>query len=434
MPENPPDIYSALLPIFIISRVLGLIPLTYNSKTSSKSTLRSSLRTLYNGFMFLLVLGWFISSIIFDSLHHYTRHTGMYIIPMFSKMCTIFGATLAALIICHRGILQHVCKKLTLIDKILLVPPDAYKRSRLVLAVEIMVVFSASGVIHVFDMQDRQLDYITTMEGFGWILVSYINCTVILQFLTCVRIIRNRFEKLNAQLSAMIVHEFEEEELHTLLSNSYFLSRRLSQSTEEGCLGRGSRITSGTLSISTVCNRTRGRVFVYDPLKIHTLRLTHSMLYKLTRAINSDFSIQILLEMLHSFISLTMSMYVGMTGRSNPHGTNCGEDANCVRVVTHFSFAAFCIAKFVAITAFCHMASDEMSRTPALVQKLLLPRPLGADSFNELQLFYKQIRNITTEFTAFGFFTLNLKLLSSIAAAATTYIVILIQSRPMEAG
>ena len=158
------------------------------------------------------------------------------------------------------------------------------------------------------------------------------------------------------------------------------------------------------------------------------------MLYKLTRAINSDFGIQILLEMLHSFISLIMSMYVGMTGRSIPHSTNCAEDANCVRVVTHFCLAAFCITKFVAITAFCHMASDEMAQTPALVRRLLLPRPLGADSFNELQLFYKQIRNIDTEFTAFGFCTLNLKLLSSVAAAATTYIVILIQSRPMAAG
>jgi hypothetical protein len=77
------------------------------------------------------------------------------------------------------------------------------------------------------------------------------------------------------------------------------------------------------------------------------------------------------------------------------------------------------------------MASEEISQTPALVPRLLSPRHLGAHSFNELHLFFKQIRNIDTELTAFGFFILNLKLLSSVAAVAITCIVILIQSRPM---
>jgi hypothetical protein len=80
------------------------------------------------------------------------------------------------------------------------------------------------------------------------------------------------------------------------------------------------------------------------------------------------------------------------------------------------------------------MTNYEISGTLALVRRLLLPRPLGAESFNDLQLFYKQIRNTDTEFTAFGFFTLNLKLLSRVAEAVNTYIVILIQSRPLASG
>jgi hypothetical protein len=382
----------------------------------------------------LLVLGWFISSIIFDSLYRYTKLTSMHIIPVFSKMTTIFGATLAALIICHRGTLVHMCKKLTTIDQILLVPQDVYRKSRLALTVEIIVVFSLSGVIHVFDMMDRKLGYIITMEIAGWILVSYINNTVILQFLKCVRIIKDRFKKLNTQLSEMNFEEFEEEELRIFLSNSNSFSRPLSQSNEESSFERGSHVINRTMSGSTVCSRIRGRAFKYDPVKIHNLRLTHSLLYELTRTINSDFGIQILLEMLHSFITLIMSMYVGMTGRSNPHITSCAQDVNCTRHVIHFCLAAVCITKFVAITAFCHVASDEMVRTPAAVQRLLLPLPIRAETFNELQLFYEQIRNIDTKFTAFGFFTLNLALLSSVAAAATTYIVILIQNRPMAGG
>ena len=62
---------------------------------------------------------------------------------------------------------------------------------------------------------------------------------------------------------------------------------------------------------------------MYNPAQIHTLLLTHSTLNKLTGDINSDFGIQILLEILHSFISIIMSTYVGMPVKSNPHITNC---------------------------------------------------------------------------------------------------------------
>jgi hypothetical protein len=75
-----------------------------------------------------------------------------------------------------------------------------------------------------------------------------------------------------------------------------------------------------------------------DPAQIHTLRITHSMLrvYKLTLVLNSDFCVQIHLEILHSFMSFIMSMYVGMTERSSTHITNSEQDSNCIRVVTHF--------------------------------------------------------------------------------------------------
>jgi hypothetical protein len=430
MPKKILDIYSALLPIYVISRVLGLVPFTYG-KTISNTTTKSFFRSMYNGFVFLLVLGWFISSIIFDSLYRYKKHTSMYIIPVVSKLSTVFGATMAALINCHRGTLQHVCKKLLLTDHILLVPSKIYKRRKLMLTAEITVVFCTMGAMHVLDMHDRNMDYITTIEIAGWILVSYINNTVILQFLSCVRIIKNRFEKLNTQLSAMIVHEFEEEELGMFLSNSNLLSRSLGHSTDAGYFGRATRVASGSLSANTARRNPRGKVFIYDSAQIHALRLTHSILYRVTRVINSDFGIQILLEMLHSFISLIMDMYIAMTGRSDPHLAACEEDASCVRVVTHFCLVAVSITKFVAINAFCHAASEEIARTPALVRRLLLPYPLGTDTLTELKLFSQQMSNIDTKFTAFGFFTLNLNLLINVAAAATTYIVILIQSRPM---
>jgi hypothetical protein len=428
MPEELLDIYSALTPIYVTSSILGLVPFAYG-KTTSNTRARRLARNMYSGFVLLLILAWFISSIVFDSLYHYTKHTSMYIIPVVSKLSTVFGATVTALVNCHRGTLQHVCQKLLLIDQILLVPPKIYRWRRLTLTAEIIAVFSATGAMHLFDMHDRSKDYVTTMEIVGWILVSYINNTVILQFLSCLRIIKDRFKKLNTQLSAMITHEFEEEELNMFLSNLSRFSKSLDHSADKAPFGRGTLEESGCLYRNIVRKTTRGTIFMYDPAKLRSLRLTHRVLYKLTRVVNSDFGIQILLEMLHSFISLIMAMYVAMTGRSEPLLATCAQDASCVRVVTHFCLAAVCVTKFVAISAFSHDASEEMAHTQALVRRLLLPRPLAADTLAELQLFSQQTRHIDTTFTAYGFFTLNLNLLINVAAAATTYIVVLLQSR-----
>ena len=113
--------------------------------------------------------------------------------------------------------------------------PDVYK-STLVLTVEILVVFCVAGVIHAFELQDQYLGYIMTLVNFGWILVGYTNNTVILHFLNCFRILKNRFNELSTQLSATIVHDFEEVVLQGFLLNSDFLSRCLIQSTDEGSL------------------------------------------------------------------------------------------------------------------------------------------------------------------------------------------------------
>jgi hypothetical protein len=125
------------------------------------------------------------------------------------------------------------------------------------------------------------------------------------------------------------------------LSNMKLFSRLLSHSTDGGSFGRRTQVASGSLSGNIVRRETRVRVFTYDPAQIRSLRLTHSILYKVTCVINSDFCIQILLEMLHSFISFIMVMYVAMTGRYDPHLVTCGEDTSCVPVVSRVVYPLF---------------------------------------------------------------------------------------------
>ncbi|XP_069685906.1 putative gustatory receptor 28a [Periplaneta americana] len=425
MTKQPSDVYSSFRLLYLISKILGLAPFKYG-RIPSDTSIRKFLRNIYNGAVLLLVLGWFVSSITCDSLKVYSKESSTYIIPIVSQISTIFGATITSLIVCHRGTLQRVCTKLLLVDRVLMVPPQIHRKTGWIMSAEILIVFSALGIMHFFDMNGRE-NYILILQFAGWILSSYINITVLLQFVNCVRILKDRFKILNSQLSEMLIPHFEEDGL-----NSYLLSLqtsgRLSLSVDNH-FGLAPTDQSASLSQHTSRTKSTARTSDSHASEINALRLTYSMLYDLTQNVNSDYGIQILLEMAHSFISLVMSMYVAMTSKADPRLTECDEVA-CVRVITNFSLATICSLKFIFIAASCHAASDEMIRTPLLVQKLLSPRSLGAETITELQSFSQMLNNVSTQYTASGFFTLNLNLLSSIAAAATTYIVILIQMSP----
>jgi gustatory receptor len=81
----------------------------------------------------------------------------------------------------------------------------------------------------------------------------------------------------------------------------------------------------------------------------------------------------------------------------------------------------------LSITASCFVAGEEARRIPTVVHKLLLHQLLLRDTSTELQLFSIQLLNNKVEFSAGGFFPVNLSLVYSMVEAATTYIIILFE-------
>jgi hypothetical protein len=81
----------------------------------------------------------------------------------------------------------------------------------------------------------------------------------------------------------------------------------------------------------------------------------------------------------------------------------------------------------VSLTAICEMASGTAKGIGHNVETLLLQNPLRGDLLEQLKLFSHQISNDKIEFSAAGFFIINLSLLCTFTASVTTYIVILIQ-------
>jgi len=89
----------------------------------------------------------------------------------------------------------------------------------------------------------------------------------------------------------------------------------------------------------------------------------------------------------------------------------------------------FLASRDVSITVYCHMATSEANKLQDNVQCLLLGQNIGTEALDQLRLFSAQILVNKIEFTAFGFFSVNLKTLSDIIVSVMTYIIVFEQMK-----
>jgi gustatory receptor len=165
--------------------------------------------------------------------------------------------------------------------------------------------------------------------------------------------------------------------------------------------------------------------------RIYTLRQAFSDLYDMSEVINKIYGHQILFEIAYNFVSLVSYLYYALellTNAKKAGDRNARDESSIVlEVGSSLCWVAQNMVRALAITASCFGASDEARRSGIVVHKLLLRPRLRADAVAELQLFSSQLMANRVEFTAAGFFTVNLSLVYSMVGAATTYIIILIQ-------
>jgi gustatory receptor len=98
-----------------------------------------------------------------------------------------------------------------------------------------------------------------------------------------------------------------------------------------------------------------------------------------------------------------------------------------LEVASSLCWVTIFVVRILSITASCSAAGEEARRTGTVVHKLLLRQSLLRDTSTELQLFSIQLLNNKVEFSAGGFFPVNLSLACSMVGAATTYTIILLQ-------
>jgi hypothetical protein len=225
------------------------------------------------------------------------------------------------------------------------------------------------------------------------------NTLFLFQYLNLVFMMKQRYSHLNKRLTNWI---------NGTVSRPIYLNKeteRCSQST----IAVGHLIITH-LYVSSVGN-IEGKLKQTD---IHLLRQIYSELYDITCLINDTYGVPILATVCWILTTVLWWLCEALYKFS-------------VWGVTDIVYAITCSALVFKVTFFCHTATNEARSSSILVQKLLLLGNCRNECVEELKTFSLQLQVMTNEYTACGFFSLNLRLFTTVVGLIVSYIIIVIQ-------
>ena len=434
------DFRASILPLYYVSKLMGLAPFSYSNKvsvhlkqkTSNKDLL--SPNVLWSFSVFLIQLTGFMSLIIYSILDDYRKYTLSVKIPDFLTILTMYSTCFASLIgaVFNRRRMEILMTNFTAIDQILLHEDcdGVYRKMRRNLLLELSLLFPLLIGFYCYQL------YVWA-DGKSYIfyiakdLANLSNVIMIIQYINIMQFLRHRFRNLNQHLAKFCNSKSR------ISDNSVIKFRnginRLHTRTKQTA-GTANNLTD----IPTTLNYIQRDISLPmsntgpdEVTRIHTLRQTYSDLYDITESINGIYGYHITFELTYDFVSFVSFLYYALEVISDVKKTGDrnlrGEEKIMFEFACSLCWVTLDLVRILSITASCSAAGEEARRTGTVVHRLLLRQSLLRDTSTELQLFSVQLLNNKVEFSAGGFFPVNLSLAYSMVGAATTYIIILIQ-------
>jgi hypothetical protein len=434
------DFRASILPLYYVSKVMGLAPFSYSNKVSVHTKQKKSTKgllssnVLWSFFVFLIHLTGFIAEMVWGILYEYRKYTLSDIVPDFLTILTMYSTTFVSVIgaVFNRRKMENLMMNVTAIDQILLHEncDRVYRKTRRILLLELSLIFALLIGLYCYYMYIWSEGLSPIINTFTF-LAQISNVIMVIQYINIMQILRHRFRNLNQQLAKCCDSKsrISDHSLIKFRSGQNRLNIRTTQTAS----------TSNNLTdIPTTENYILPAISIQmsntgpdEVSRIHTLRQTHNDLFDITETTNGIYGYHITLELACDFVSFVYNLYhvlddlqnVKNTGESNPEG----EGSTMMIVAPHLCWFIVTVVRILSITASCFAASEEARRTGTVVHKLLLRQTLLRDTSTELQLFSVQLLSNKVEFSAGGFFPVNLSLAYSMVGAATTYIIILFQ-------
>ena len=434
------DFRTSILPLYYVCKIMGLAPFSYSNKVSVHTKQNMSTKgllspnVLWSFFVFLIQITGCMSLTIRSIIYDYRIYTLLVMIPDTLTILTMYSTCFASLIraVFNRRRMEILMKNFTAIDQIILQENCdlVYRKTRRILLLEISLFFSVLFGFYCYHV------YVWT-EGISYIfliakdLANLSNVIMVIQYINIMQMLRHRFRNLNQQLATCCdsTPSISDQNLIKFRSGKNPLHIRTPQtaSTANNLANTPTPQNYILLDISVPMSN----IGPNEVSRIHTLRQTYSDLYDITESINGIYGYQIAFEFAYDFVSFVSFLYYALEVLSKVKKTGDHnlrrEEKVMLEVVSCLCWVTQNIVRILSITVSCFAAGEEARRTGTVVHKLLLRQTLPRDTSTELQLFSTQLLSNKVEFSAGGFFPVNLSLAYSMLGAATTYIIILFQ-------
>ena len=427
------DFYASILPLYYVCKLMGLAPFSYSNKVSVHTNQKKSAKgllsphVLWSFFVFLIQLTGLMSLIIWSILYDYNGYTLSVIVPDLLSILTMYSTCFASIIgaVFKRRRMEILLMNFSAIDQVLLREncERVYRKTRRILLLELSLFISMLIEFYCYHV------YVWT-DGTSYIyfiakdFANLSNVIMVIQYTNIMQILRHSFRNLNQQLAKCCDSKSPISDDSSIKSRSGInrLHIRTTQtaSTESNLTDLPTTQNYNFPDISVPMSN----IVPEEVSRIHTLRQTYSDLYDVTESINGIYGYQITLELAYDFVTFVSCLYYSTELISNIKYTG---DRNLLRAVSSLGWVTQIVVRILSITASCFVAVEEARRTGIVVEKLLLRQSLLRDTSTQLQLFSLQLLHNKVEFSAGGFFPVNLTLAYSMVGAATTYIIILFQ-------
>jgi hypothetical protein len=400
------DIYSAVWPLHLMSRIFGLAPysLKPDSGSAKNGTIVICFCRMWSIFWIILLA---VLEYIFTNKNITSNLTLKQIIVELafsaSMLCYSISSLLLSLTI-NRHRVPEILAKFSEIDRRFSTKKyrgQIYKNTRLFIIVQIAVVTCTlvtllsygTYVIH-GNFSLRNFEYI-----FFQILPMLLNCIAILHFVNLVLLLRDKYKYLNYVLENSAVIPSNVTSLNHL--NTDYMTPIENYKLEIGDIITESR---------EINNSSRREQF-------HNLRIIYNQLHDVAILINSSSGF--------SLLCATFWVFIGIISCVN-HIIKL-KHADHIYVIVSVGWSSFCMALMTMMAVCCSLAVNECNRSPVIVQKIMLRDDIDGEVTKELEKMFAQFKVMKIGFSACGMYMIDLSFLCGIIGATLSYLVVVSQ-------
>ena len=384
------DIFSAMAPLYFVSKIVGLAPYSYTQIQSGSRTIRpfSVSSILWTLIVAALMLVLFLHILFFRFLRLSPELTASYVIVYFLQKISLLLSCFVLLlsgVTTNKSKTRKIMEMLSAIDEMLIRNQrvNIYKKEFYTLLSHILLVTSVLVCMFYYYVY-QDLGFHNILFSLYYVLTLLINSVGLINFVFLLRIL-----KLGYRITG--------EELKMLKTNPVMTATFFN--------------FTNTLSNNSRHDQQLCSVFA--------LRSLHFKLYELGRTVDSSYGLLTLIETTHNFLSAVSLVAITIF--------LLDKEEYLVTTTYYMCWLAYYAIKTSVLMLTSHMTCSESRKLLAILYKLLLRPDLRHCCEREIRLFVIQVINNGIQFKAGGIFPLDLPTLHSIVSATTMYIIVLQQ-------